>query len=887
MLLPNGPEMATALLAVTSVGTAVPLNPESKPPELERYLARLRPRVLVVAEGMNRPASDVPVAVLTTLWDKPAGVFSLAAPDRPIGTRAVSGGAGEALILHTSGTTSEPKMVPLSHANLRASVDNLVRTLRLGASDKAMHLLPMFHIGGLIDVLAAPLAAGGSVMFLPSFSAAEFLRCLDRDRPTWSQAVPAVIKEIVSLRGAGSPPAEPALRFMRSVSAALPTSLMEEFEKRFGVPVIEIYGMTETAGQITSNPLPPGARKPGSVGLAAGPDVAILDGAGKALPATVVGEVAVRGRNVMSGYLSSEGSPTGENIEWLRTGDLGFVDADGYLFLTGRVKELINRGGEKVSPREVEDVLCAFPGVAEAAVYPVPDSTLGEDVGAVVVARPGVTLSRTELASFLGERLAYFKVPRRVRVVEAIPKGPTGKVQRVKLHEALGPDTSASAGRPVFREPRTVLERTIAELWQEVLPSAPATRIGLDDDFFDLGGDSLKAASIVNEIHRRWRKTVYVSAIFDAPTIGSFEAFLRKHHPAVIALMLGREAPTAEAFQGKQLSPEEIEAFRRSIRPHHLAPVAGRRKNPPMVFVLSPPRSGSTLLRSMLGGHSGLFAPPELYLLTFDTLADRKAWFSGSQRFQLEGNIRAIMELLGLGPDEAQQYVAAREEASMSVADYYREMQQMLSGRVLVDKTPFYASHVATLRRAEEVFDDVRYVHLIRHPYGMIRSFEEAGLDQLWYPRIVGGDEAARTPNPLSMRSFAEAIWLVLHQNILTFLQTVPTERQYRLSYEDLVGMPETTVRGLCSFLGIPFEPAMLDPQADTKRRMTDGIRAESRMIGDMNFHQHRGVVAERALLWKSYFSHAFLSPTTAELATDFGYETALSAPEKRIEIEI
>ncbi|HMB47501.1 MAG TPA: AMP-binding protein, partial [Afifellaceae bacterium] len=710
IVLPNGPEMATLSLGVMAAATAAPLNPEYRRSEFEFYLESIKPKRIILLADEKSPAREaaaklaIPVIELRVPGDTAAGRFEISVDETATGPAA--GGFAEpddiGLILHTSGTTAAPRTVPLSQRNLAASVDNLVASLALCPDDSCLHVLPMFHIGGLIDVLAAPLASGGSVICSSGFSAPEFYRSLEAYQPTWSQTVPAMLREIVANAAAHRDTVKSgSLRLMRSVSAPLPESLMMEFESEFSVPVIEIYGMTETAGVIASNPLPDAPRKPGSVGIAAGSQIAILDESSKFLPAGERGEIAVRGANVMSGYdADPQHNETAFHDSWFRTGDQGYRDADGYLFLTGRIKEIINRGGEKVSPHEIDRLLLAHPDISDAAAFAIPHEVLGEDVAAAVVVRQGATLSSRDLAGYLRPRLAYFKQPRTIRMVDEIPKTRGGKLQRTRLAEQIG-NCSTPAARTEKRPARaaeTATTRILAGLWASVLG---LESIGIDDDFFDLGGDSLKAASIINELEQKSGCIIYVSALFDAPTVAEFDAYLRQEYPDLIAGLLGQAVSAPAARRRPPLDDAAISAFRDSIVPTAVptgvpkAPAIAppREKNRAAVFVLSAPRSGSTLLRAMLGGHPKLFAPPELYLLSFNDLAERDHWFSGSQRYLKEGNIRCLMEIFGSSAEDEISRMEDLESQALSTQAYYRLMQDGLGERMLVDKTPFYASH--------------------------------------------------------------------------------------------------------------------------------------------------------------------------------------------------
>jgi acyl-CoA synthetase (AMP-forming)/AMP-acid ligase II len=452
IVLPNGPEMATAFLAVASAGVSAPLNPAYVDDEFEFYLSDLQAKALIVEAGSDSPAVEVarklgiPIVELVADREGPAGRFTLRGPDgaEVVPATGLAPKLAEpdhvGLILHTSGTTSRPKQVPLRQRNLAASARHIGETLSLTAADRCMNIMPLFHIHGLIAATLSSLAAGGSVFCTPGFNALRFFAQLDEAHPSWYTAVPTMHQAILTRadRNAESIARNP-LRFIRSSSASLPPQVMAQLEATFDAPVIESYGMTEAAHQMASNPLPPSPRKPGSVGVAAGPAVGIMDDAGELLEPGETGEVVIKGPNVTGGYVNNETA----NAEaftngWFRTGDQGYLDPEGYLWLTGRLKEIINRGGEKISPREIDEVLLDHPAVAQVCTFAMPHDRLGEDVAAAVVLVEGIPASERDLRDFCAGRLADFKVPRKVLILPEIPKGATGKVQRIGLAEKLG-----------------------------------------------------------------------------------------------------------------------------------------------------------------------------------------------------------------------------------------------------------------------------------------------------------------------------------------------------------------------------------------------------------------------------------------------------------------
>lgn len=450
IVLPNGAEMATAFLTVAQAAVTAPLNPAYQREEFDFYLADLRARAVILPDGHDGPALDAARAIGLTILrlvpepGAPAGSFRLVGPECDVPAPAGTPGASDvALILHTSGTTSRPKIVPLTQANIAMSARNIGASLHLSPADRCLNVMPLFHIHGLVAAVTASLAAGASVWCAPGFDALKFFGWMNEARPTWYTAVPTMHQAILARapRNADVIAANP-LRFLRSSSASLPAPVMLELARTFGAPVIEAYGMTEAAHQMTSNPLPPRAQKPGSVGIAAGPEVRIAHEVENRL-VEGTGEVVISGPNVTPGYegnaeANAKSFFEAEGRRWFRTGDQGSLDAEGYLHLTGRLKEIINRGGEKISPLEVDGVLLEHPAVQQVVTFAIPHPKLGEEVGAAVVLREGREASERDIRAFAAARLADFKVPRHVVILPEIPKGATGKLQRIGLAAKLG-----------------------------------------------------------------------------------------------------------------------------------------------------------------------------------------------------------------------------------------------------------------------------------------------------------------------------------------------------------------------------------------------------------------------------------------------------------------
>ena len=552
LVLPDGPDLALAFLAAACGCVSAPLNPAYREAEYDFYLGDLAPRAVVLPAGADGPAraaarrAGIAVIELYAKPGAPAGSFELHGSPA---NRVVKGGHGGpddlALVLHTSGTTARPKIVPLSQGNLCASAANVAAVLALEPADRCLNIMPLFHIHGLVAGLLAPLASGGSLICPPGFTAARFFAWLAEFQPTWYSAVPTMHQAVLarSAEKAALIAAHP-LRLIRSSSAPLAPAVMAELERVFNAPVIEAYGMTEAAHQMASNHLPPGRRTPGTVGQAAGPEIAIMaEDRAELLDPGCQGEIVIRGPNVMSGYLNNpEANARAFSAGWLRTGDLGRLEEDGTLTLLGRLKEIINRGGEKISPREVDEVLLQHPGVRQALAFALADERLGEVVAAAVVLRDGSqSTGEDELRRFCALRLADFKVPARIAIVPEIPKGPTGKPQRIGLAEKLG----LQAAQPPKREsiaytaPAGDLETNLLELWGELLE---ASDFGTAHTFLSLGGDSLLASRLAVRYCQNYEIQFSLIDFFNFPTVAGHARLIEERVLAQVRGLSDEEA---------------------------------------------------------------------------------------------------------------------------------------------------------------------------------------------------------------------------------------------------------------------------------------------------------------------------------------------------------
>ena len=443
IVLPNGPLMASSFLSISSYMSAAPLNPSYKQEEFEFYLDDLKPKFLLVEPNSKSLAViaaknlDIPVFEMKISDNQPLGTFELF--DKETDYKNPND-YDEALVLHTSGTTSRPKIVPLSNLNIFTSAVNISKSLKLTADDHCLNIMPLFHIHGLIAVLSASAKVGASVCASNGFNALKFLDLAETQNITWYSGVPTMHQAILLRAQKNSDKAKKLnLRFIRSSSASLPPVIFEQLNDIFQTPIIEAYGMTEATHQMASNPLPPAIQKPGLVGMPAGPEICIMNDKNEKLSQGQIGEICIKGDNVTNGYENNpEANKQSFVNNWFRTGDEGFFDKDGYLKISGRLKEIINKGGEKISPLEVDNILMDFPPIDQALCFGYKDKMLGEDIAVAIKLKENKSCTEDDIKSYANEKLAKFKIPKKIFIVEDIPKGATGKLQRIGLAKKFG-----------------------------------------------------------------------------------------------------------------------------------------------------------------------------------------------------------------------------------------------------------------------------------------------------------------------------------------------------------------------------------------------------------------------------------------------------------------
>ncbi|MDY7076205.1 MAG: amino acid adenylation domain-containing protein [Chloroflexota bacterium] len=799
-----------------------------------------------------------------------------------------------AYVLYTSGSTGRPKGVCCHHAGVVNLLEDFEdrQPLSVG-SNCSWWTSPNFDVS--VYEIFSPLLNGGTLHIVPDLvrhNAFRFAQWLSdhkihsvyippfmlADFSAWlhEQAVTPVIHRLL----VGVEPIHEQL--LAKINAKIP-----------GLHIINGYGPTETTICSTLFSVQPHNAQDRNTPIGRpvnNAQVYLLDTHLQPVPIGAPGEVYIGGTGVSWGYLNRPeltadrfvpdpfGAQPGARL--YKTGDVACHLNDGNIMFQGRVDYQVKIRGFRIELGEIQKALGQHPDVRDVIAL-VREDTPGDKRLVAYVIPEEDSPSVGDLRGFLKKRLPEHMVPSGFIFLDAFPLSPSGKIDRRALP---APDKTRPELERPYIAPRTAVEHFLIARWQELLG---IDKIGVHDNFFELGGDSLQAAVLINRLQEELDETTHVKALFMAPTVADMAVYMAEYYPSAVAKIdrtalldeheFEFEKEIAASGRMERVDVSTIAQMRQLIpalppREDEESPAS---KNPPAIFILSPPRSGSTLFRTMLAGHPRLFAPPELDLLSFNRLDERRTAFTGESSFWLQGPIHAIIELRGCDVEEATQMMENFERQKLTTKEFYGLLQEWMGGRRLVDKTPTYPLDLETLKRMEADFENAQYIHLFRHPYATLYSFVEAKLDQVFF----------RHEYPFSRRVLAELVWIVGHQNTLEFLQTIPQDRQYRLAFEDLVTRPEPVMRGVCQFLGVEFHPALVRPYDGD--RMTDGIRPGEQMVGDFKFYLRKEIDAGAADRWKKFHTVDFLSDVGWEVAESLGYEKSVAAepsvPEREI----
>jgi amino acid adenylation domain-containing protein len=856
-------------------GTYVPLDPEYPPDRVAFMLQDAQVPVLLTQKRLvpQLPGHHAQVVCLDADW----AIMAQESTDNP---RSGATATNVAYVLYTSGSTGKPKGVLNTHRGICNRLLWMQEAYQLTEADRVLHKTP-FSFDVSVWELFWPLLVGSRLIVAQPGGHrdnAYLVHLIVTHGITTLHFVPSMLQLFLEEPDVGR-----CQRLRRVICSgeALPYELQARFFAR--LPTVELhnlYGPTEAAIDVTSWACQPQSMlsivpigRP-----VANTQLYILDPHLQPVPIRVPGELHIGGVQVARGYLSRpeltaekfipDPFSTTPGARLYKTGDLARYGPDGTIEFLGRLDHQVKLRGFRIELGEIEAMLGQHPAVRETVVTVREDSPGDKRLVAYIVPHRGCNPSTSALQHFLRERLPAYMVPAVLVPLQAMPLTPNGKVDRRAL-PALGP--SRPELEQAYVAPQTRLEQFLARLWCEVLQ---LDRVGIHDNFFDLGGNSIQGAIVINKLQQRLQDPLYIVALFDAPTVAAFAAFLTTNYGDAVARLLGPEAhphhlpPQGAAAPARERRVEAamLDQMRQLIVP--LAPRAHdeegpREKNPQVIFVLAPFRSGTTLLRVMLAGHPRLFAPAELHLLGFNTLGERRAAFSGKYSLWLEGTIRAVMQIQGCDADHAKRILARYEDQDMTTKQFYRVLQDWIAPQTLVDKSPLYALDLATLKRAEDDFKDAFYIHLVRHPYAMVRSFERYRLEQV----------LCMPEQPFSARELGELVWVISHQNIVAFLEGIPERRKYRMRFEELTQQPQAVMEQMCQKFGLEYHPDLIEPYKDQEKKMTDGIYAVSAPMGDTKFNEYQSIDPKVAAGWKEVMRDNFLGEVTWEWAEQLGYE--------------
>jgi len=887
------PALVAALGVLKAGKFYIFLDPQHPNALNQQLIATIKPAYILAdqtsmarAEPLASP--EIPLCNIEAMDEQP---LSSEDPNQPIAPSAL------AYITFTSGSTGQPKGVMEDHQDVLHFTGIFTNCFHFCPEDRVLAVNRVSNAGAWVAIYPA-LLNGASVFFLDVQQAGTgaFAQYMAQEQITAIGITVSLFRELMPVL-----PPKAQLQHLRMVGLGGETIRVDDiklYHKFCPDHTILRFSFGASEAHATScyyldkqSPLPMG---PVPVGYpTSDAEFVILDEQGVAMADGEMGEIAVQRTYLTAGYWGNPSltaarysTPSTQGAKRLyRFGDRGYKQPDGCLVYMGRIDNQVKIRGQFVDLDRLENLLCELDSVVQAAATVQQEEQNNPYLVAYLKLQTDSQETITSLYQRLANRLPSHMLPRAIVLLDQFPIAVSGKVDRLALPR---PDTSRPALATPYAPARTALEQQMVLLWQEVLNVSP---IGIEDNFLELGGDSLRAMLIMNRLYGLSGSFIYVHILFDAPTIAAFCRCLLLHYPAIAQSLSGEVTGTpAHGIQHQsqtehKLAETTVQQIRTWVTALHqpsqhtrVSPAGVLPKNPPAIFILSPPRSGSTLLRVLLAGHPQLFAPPELSLLTFNTLQARRVALAVPGAGLLMGAIRAIMAAQKCDVETAEAIMQQMEASNLTTQAFYRQLQAWVQPRCLVDKTPGYAYGLATLQQAEQKFDQPRYIHLVRHPFGMINSYVKNKMELGFFATL-----RHRAPNVrllsqsqqamFTPRTIGEAIWQITQKNILTFLATVPRHRQLLVHYEALVQQPESVLAQICSFLGLELHPAMLQPYAEKAIRMTDGVNASNMMVGDFKFHHHNRIDPNVATQWKKEYTTDFLSDMTWEIAEHLGYQ--------------
>jgi amino acid adenylation domain-containing protein len=867
-------EMVVALYATLKSGSAyVPIDPEYPAERVAFMLADSAAPIILTQAALTDRFAESGAKVIAV--DEHPGALG----PRPAAERAEPATLDDlAYVIYTSGSTGQPKGAMNTHRAISNRIQWMQDAFPLTPEDRVLQKTP-FSFDVSVWEFFWPLLFGAELVIAEPGGHRDgsyLTQVIVEHEITTIHFVPSMLQLFLEDPRAGECT---SLRRVICSGEALPKAVQDRFFRRLGAELHNLYGPTEAAVDVTWWACQPDTDlsfvpigKP-----IANTQIHIVDDDMRPVPVGTAGELLIGGVQVGRGYLNRPELTAERFVDdpfsdrpgarLYRTGDLARWMPDGNVEFLGRADFQVKVRGFRVELGEIEAALEAIEGVRQAIVVARERSSGDLELVAYVSRAEGDRPTNDDLRDLLLARLPAYMVPTTFVGIQDFPLSPNGKVDRKALPAPprVRPDLGTS-----YAPPRTALERLVADTWQKILE---LDAVGVHDRFFELGGTSLQAARFVNEMQAALGESIFVVSVFTAPSVTEYAAFLQEQYPAAVARVVGADQAVAVlAAASAPISEADVARLRAAVPGSSGEVDEPGEKNPPALFILSPPRSGTTLLRIMLAGHRDLFAASELQLLGFNTLSDRAAAYTGRFSGWLDGTIRTIMELEGLSADDAKAYMQAATAERLTTKQFYRRLQDLVRPKILVDKSPSYALDLATLHKAEADFDGAMYIHLVRHPAAMVQSFERHHMDQILY----------LNEHPFAPRQLGELVWTVSHRNIIEFLAGVPRERWVRLQFEQLVTDTAAQMETLCRGLGLSFDPAVLQPYEALDAKMVDGVYPESAPMGDPGFLAHGQIDPSSATPPNGSGKSTPLGAPTRELAARLGYDLSDAESEAR-----
>jgi amino acid adenylation domain-containing protein len=868
-------EMVVALHAILRAGAAyVPIDPEYPVERIAFMLADTNAPIILTQRWLRDRIEGHGSGMVIVVDDS---------AELPVSDEALPSASASdlAYVIYTSGSTGQPKGAMISHRAIANRIFWMQEAFGLTPDDRVLQKTP-FSFDVSVWEFFWPLLFGAQLVIAEPGGHRDtgyLARTIVEDGITTIHFVPSMLQLFLEDPRAG---ACTSLRRVICSGEALPRALQDRFFNQLDAELHNLYGPTEAAVDVTAWACDP-ASELAFVPIGrpvANTQIHILDEGLQPVPVGSAGELCIGGVQVGEGYLRRPELTRERFVEdplsgragsrLYRTGDLARYLPSGDIEFLGRSDYQVKVRGFRVELGEIEAALEAIEGVRQTVVVARERSGGDLELVAYLSHASGEDLPIDELRRLLAARLPEYMVPTLFVPLDQFPLTSSGKVDRKLLPPPVR--RRPQLGEP-YVPPRTPVERLVAEKWRLILD---LDEVGVHDRFFELGGTSLQAARFVNQMQVALDESIFIVTLFSAPSVASYAAFLESQYPAAVARLLGAEVPPAARGSGYVRREPIVEAdlarFRDIVPGVRQVRTDGTAPNPPAIFILSPPRSGTTLLRIMLAGHPGLFAASELQLLGFETLRERSAAYSGRFSSWLDGTIRTVMEVRRVDAEGAKRLIAGAEAEGVTTKAFYHRLQTWVKPRILVDKSPSYALDPGALEKAENDFEGPRYIHLVRDPLAMIASFERHHMEQVLYLRDHSFDA----------RQLAELVWTISHRTTASFLERVPQERWFRLRYEDLVRDPADCMHALCAQLGLPFDPGILRPYEGLEAKMVDGVYPESAPMGDPGFLAHGGIDPSLATALRHSDGWESLGQPTRDLAVSLGYVNAVRSGDER-----